>query len=52
MLSFICRLNPRQAYLVHCADGYYGNTVEQELMRDAQCRTQVVFPEEGDIYTI
>ena len=52
MLSFIRRLNPRQAYLVHCAEGYYGNTVEQELMRDAQCRTQVVFPEEGDIYTI
>lgn len=52
MLSFIRRLNPRQAYLVHCAEGYYGHTVEQELMRDAQCRTQVVFPEEGDIYTI
>lgn len=52
MLSFIRRLNPRQAYLVHCAKGCYGYTVEQELMRDAGCRTQAVFPEEGEIYTI
>ena len=52
MLSFIRRLNPRQAYLVHCAEGCYGYTVEQELMRDAGCRTQAVFPEEGEIYTI
>lgn len=52
MLSFIRRLNPRQAYLVHCAEGCYGYTVEQELMRDAGCRTQTVFPEEGEIYTI
>lgn len=52
MLSFIRRLNPRQAYLVHCAEGCYGCTVEQELMRDAGCRTQTVFPEEGEIYTI
>ena len=52
MLSFIRRLNPRQAYLVHCAEGSYGYTVEQELMRDAGCRTQTVFPEEGEIYTI
>lgn len=52
MLSFIRGLNPRQAYLVHCAEGCYGYTVEQELMRDAGCRTQTVFPEEGEIYTI
>lgn len=52
MLSFIRRLNPRQAYLVHCAEGCYGYTVEQELMRDAGCRTQTVFREEGEIYTI
>lgn len=52
MLSFIRRLNPRQAYLVHCAEGCYGYTVEQELMRDAGCRTQAVFPEKGEIYTI
>ena len=52
MLSFIRRLNPRQAYLIHCAEGCYGYTVEQELMRDAGCRTQAVFPEEGEIYTI
>lgn len=52
MKQFIRKLNPRQAYLVHCAKGDYSYTVEQELMLDAQCRTQVVFPEEGELYTI
>ncbi len=52
MKQFIRKLNPRQAYLVHCAKGNCGYTVEQELMLDAQCRTQVVFPQEGELYTI
>lgn len=52
MKQFIRKLNPKQAYLVHCAEGNCSYTVEQELMLDAQCRTQVEFPEEGELYTI
>ena len=52
MKSFIKRINPRQALLVHCAEGFGQGTIEQELMLDPDCRTQIIFPQEGQIYTI
>lgn len=52
MKQFIKRINPRQALVVHCADGYGDWQLEQELMHDPDCRTQLLFPEEGQIYTI
>lgn len=49
--QFIRRINPKTAVVVHCSPGdcYYDETVEQVLMRDADCRTQFIFPEPGEV---
>ena len=54
MKQFIKRINPRQAYIVHYQPMNYswGQTIEQELMYDADCRTQVTFAEAGHGYII
>ena len=54
MKEFIKRINPRQAYIVHydAADYSWGQTIEQELMYDADCRTQVTFAKTGETYII
>lgn len=54
MKQFIKRINPRQAYIVHYQPMPYswGQTIEQELMYDADCHTQVTFAEAGHGYII
>lgn len=54
MKEFIKKINPRQAYIVHYNQAHYdwGTTIEQELMRDADCRTQVTFTKAGQGYII
>ena len=52
MKSFIKKINPRQAVMVHCAEGMSYPIIEREFMEDADCRTQMVFPEVGEIYTL
>ena len=52
---FIKKVNPRTAVLVHCAsksEWDSGMTVEQLLMRDAECRTQFIFAENEQLYCI
>lgn len=54
-VDFIKKLNPRTAIMVHCApekESDTGMTVEQVLMRDADCRTQFIFAENEEIYRI
>ena len=52
MKSFIKKVNPRQAIMVHCAEGMSYPTIERELMEDADSKTQMIFPEVGEIYTL
>lgn len=54
MKEFIKKVNPQQAYIVHYENAAYGwgATIEQELMRDADCRTQVTFTKAGQGYII
>lgn len=54
MKEFIKRINPRQAYIVHYDSSHHdcGNTIEQDLMYDADCRTQVTFARAGETYII
>ena len=54
MKEFLKRINPRQAYLVHCAKEYSkeDQTIEQVLMLDGECRTQITFAEEEEVYKL
>lgn len=54
MKHFIRKINPRQAVIVHCApsDSPSGLTIEQEILTDAECRTQFLFAEEGEFYVL
>ncbi len=54
MKEFLKRINPRQAYLVHCAKeaSREDQTIEQVLMLDGDCRTQITFAEEEEIYKL
>lgn len=54
MKKLIKQINPKQAVLVHCAKGnsLSGETIEQEMMRDGECRTQFIFAEEKEIYQL
>lgn len=54
MKNFIRRLNPKQAVVVHCGREYnvFDETIEQEMMRDGDCRTQFLFAEEKEIYQL
>ena len=54
-VDFIKKINPKTAIMVHCAqekETDSGMTVEQVLMRDADCRTQFIFAENEEIYQI
>ncbi len=54
MKEFIKRINPEKVILVHCAKEYspFDDTIEQALMLDGDCRTQVIFAEEKEAYVI
>ena len=54
MKHFIKKLNPKQAYIVHCAKpiSELENTIEQEMMFDSDCRTQFTFAEEQEMYLL
>lgn len=54
MKSFIKRINPKQAVIVHCGKEYsvFDQTIEQEVMMDGECRTQFIFAEEKEIYRL
>lgn len=54
MKKFIKAVNPRQALIVHCAKERdpFGMTIEQEMMKDTDCRTQFIFAEEKEIYKL
>lgn len=54
MKKFIKRINPRQAVLVHCGkeQSVFDKTIEQEMMKDVDCRTQFIFAEEKEIYML
>lgn len=52
MKSFIKKINPRLAIMVHCAEGMGYPVIEQELLRDADSKTQMIFPREGEIYSL
>jgi len=54
-VDFLKKLNPKTAIMVHCApekETDTGMTIEQVLMRDAECRTQFIFAENEEIYRI
>lgn len=54
-VDFIKKINPKISIMVHCAsvkETDTGMTVEQVLMRDADCRTQFIFAENEEIYRI
>ena len=54
MHRIIRQMNPKQLYLVHCSSAYgkEDETIEQRIMLDAECRTQVVFAEEQTFYQV
>lgn len=54
MKEFIKKINPRQAVLVHCGreQSVFDKTIEQEMMKDVDCRTQFIFAEEKEIYML
>lgn len=52
MKQFIQKLNPKQAFVVHCGGGHNDWQLQQDLMLDINCRTKLIFPEEGQFYTI
>lgn len=54
MKEFIKRINPRLAVLVHCGkeQSVFDKTIEQEMMKDVDCRTQFIFAEEREIYRL
>lgn len=54
MKIFLKKVNPKLAMLVHCGkeNSVFGQTIEQEMMLDGDCRTQFIFAEEGEIYKI
>lgn len=54
MKRFLKEINPRQAVLVHCGKerSVFDPTIEQEMMRDGECRTQFIFAEENEIYKL
>ena len=51
-VKFIKRINPKTAVIVHCdgSDKDLSLSVEQELMLDADCRTQFIFAENNQAY--
>lgn len=54
MKTFLKKVNPEQAILVHCGKekSVFDKTIEQELMNDDECRTQFIFADENEIYKL
>lgn len=53
MKTFIKKINPKQAVIVHCSKEMISeNTIEQIMMLDGECRTQFIFAEEEEIYQL
>lgn len=54
MKQFLKRINPRQAIVVHCGkeNSVFDDTIEQEMMKDVDCRTQFTFADEEEIYRL
>ena len=54
MKQFLKRINPRQAIVVHCGkeNSVFDDTIEQEMMKDVDCRTQFTFADEEEIYSL
>lgn len=54
MKMMIKKLNPKVAVMVHCATPFLETdaTIEQEVLNDAECRTQFIFAEESEIYIL
>lgn len=54
MKQFLKVINPKQAILVHCGKSYgdLNFTIEQEMMKDCESRTQFVFAEEKEVYML
>ena len=53
-VDFIKKINPAQAVIIHSPPekNYDDISVEQVIMRDADCRTQFIFPENGEIIVL
>ena len=51
-VRFVKKINPKTAIVVHSPPplGPFDETIEQQLMNDADCRTQFVFANEGEAY--
>lgn len=49
--AFIRRMHPRLAAIVHCVPGTQ-ETVASVLEREADCRTQFLFPKDGELYEL
>lgn len=47
-------MNPAQAVIIHSPPekNYDDISVEQVIMRDTDCRTQFIFPENGEIIVL
>lgn len=54
MKEFIKRVNPKTAVIVHTApsSGYSGITIKDALIRDADSRTDFIFPECGEYFRL
>lgn len=54
MKMFLKKINAKQAVIVHCDKerSPFEHTIERELMLDSECRTQVVFAEEQEVYRL
>lgn len=53
-VDFIKKINPAQAVIIHSPPekNYDDISIEQVIMRDADCRTQFIFPENGEIIVL
>ena len=54
MKQFLKKINPRQAIVVHCGkeNSVFDDTIEQEMMKDVDSRTQFTFADEEEIYRL
>ena len=53
-IEFVKRVNPKLAVVVHSPPANFGEniTIEQPLLKDADCRTQCIFAETNEIYNL
>ncbi|MDO4922200.1 MAG: MBL fold metallo-hydrolase [Phascolarctobacterium sp.] len=52
MKEFIKILNPRLALLVHCPSGPNFGGIARDFAAEGACRTQFIFPQEGQIFML